>query len=180
MAEEIYPTWLEGHIKRYEHKRLPTVTLCSSSGNDLLEVYYYGDMFQVKGESQPYIGATDTAPLLIVAKDSRSDEEFVVFDEGKHGYNSMVCESFDATQMSKRKLTRLDIPASKLVIELGYSIDYEDEKEYFDVDENDKVELVNGNLISWEQLKRDGIDYIALFYVNESGQLIQFVDIELA
>ena len=31
MAEEIYPTWLEGHIKRYEHKRLPTVTLCSSS-----------------------------------------------------------------------------------------------------------------------------------------------------
>ena len=180
MAEEIYPTWLEGHIKRYEHKRLPIVTLCSSSGNDLLEVYYYGDMFQVKGESQPYIGATDTAPLLIVAKDSISDEEFVVFDEGKHGYNSMVCESFDATQMSKRKLTRLDIPASKLVIELGYSIDYEDEKEYFDVDENDKVELVNGDLISWEQLKRDGIDYIALFYVNESGKLIQFVDIELA
>ena len=112
MAEEKYPTWLEGHIKRYEHKRLPNVTLCSSSGNDLLEVYYYGDMFQVKGESQPYIGATDAAPLLIVAKDSRSDEEFVVFDEGKHGYNSMVCESFDATQMSERKLTRLDIPAS--------------------------------------------------------------------
>lgn len=69
---------------------------------------------------------------------------------------------------------------SKLVIELGYSIDYEDEKEYFDVDENDKVELVNGDLISWEQLKRDGIDYVALFYVNESGKLIQFVDIELA
>ncbi|MDY2798224.1 MAG: hypothetical protein SOV16_03495 [Anaerobiospirillum succiniciproducens] len=55
MAEEIYPTWLEGHIKRYEHKRLPTVTSRSSSGNELLEVYYYGDMFQVKGESQPYI-----------------------------------------------------------------------------------------------------------------------------
>ena len=92
----------------------------------------------------------------------------------------MVCESFDATQISKRKLTRLDIPASKLVIELGYSIDYEDEKECFDVDEDDKVELVNGDLISWEQLKRDGIDYVALFYVNESGKLIQFVDIELA
>ena len=77
--------------------------------------------------------------MLIVAKDSRSDEEFVVFDEGKHGYNSMVCESFDATQMSKRKLTRLDIPASKLVIELGYSIDYEDEKATFEPDEADQT-----------------------------------------
>ena len=49
------PTWLEGHVKERKQKRLPTVTLCSSAGNELLEVWYYGDLLTVKGESQSYI-----------------------------------------------------------------------------------------------------------------------------
>ena len=59
-------------------------------------------------------------------------------------------------------LKRYEIPASKLVLELGYSIDYEDEKEDFEPDENDTVELISGGRMPWEQIKRDGIDYIAL------------------
>ena len=43
------PTWLEGHVKEQAQKRLPTVTLCSSAGNELLEVWYYGELFTVKG-----------------------------------------------------------------------------------------------------------------------------------
>ena len=55
MITEKYPSWLEGHIKNWEEKRLPTVTLCSTAGNELLEVWYYGNLFMVKGELQPYI-----------------------------------------------------------------------------------------------------------------------------
>ena len=40
---EKYPTWLTGHVKEWAEKRLPTVTLCSTTGNELLEVWYYGD-----------------------------------------------------------------------------------------------------------------------------------------
>ena len=72
------------------------------------------------------------------------------------------------------------IPASKLVLELGYNIDYEDEKESFEVDEADTVELVNGERMPWEQVKRDGIDYIALYYVNDKGKQLQILDAELA
>ena len=36
-----YPTWLTGHVKEWAEKRLPTVTLCSTTGNELLEVWYY-------------------------------------------------------------------------------------------------------------------------------------------
>ena len=36
-----YPTWLTGHVKEWAQKRLPTVTLCSTTGNELLEVWYY-------------------------------------------------------------------------------------------------------------------------------------------
>ena len=48
------------------------------------------------------------------------------------------------------------------MLELGYSIDYEDEKEGFEADEADTVELLSGRRMPWEQVKRDGIDYIAL------------------
>ena len=61
----LIPTWLEGHVKEQTQKRLPTVTLCSSAGNELLEVWYYGELFTVKGEPQPYIVDGDEAPRLV-------------------------------------------------------------------------------------------------------------------
>ena len=67
-----------------------------------------------------------------------------------------------------------------MVVELGCGNDYENEKYDFELDEADTVELVNGERMSWEQVKRDGIDYIALYYVNEKGQQVQILDAELA
>ena len=64
----LIPTWLEGHVKEQTQKRLPTVTLCSSAGNELLEVWYYGELFTVKGEPQPYIVDGDEAPGLVAAE----------------------------------------------------------------------------------------------------------------
>lgn len=81
---------------------------------------------------------------------------------------------------SARPLKQYEIPASKLVLELGYNIDYEDEKDYFDMDETDTVKLISGERMPWEQVKRDGIDYIALYYVNAKGKQIQILDAELA
>ena len=48
MMTEKYPTWLTGHVKEWAQKRLSTVTLCSTTGNELLEVWYYGDLLTVK------------------------------------------------------------------------------------------------------------------------------------
>ena len=53
-------------------------------------------------------------------------------------------------------------------------------KEDFEVDDGDTVELINGERMLWEQVKRDGIDYIALYYVNEKGKQVQILDAELA
>lgn len=90
------------------------------------------------------------------------------------------CDEHNPAQLAHRPLQRYEIPASKLVLELGYNIDYEDEKESFEVDEADTVELVNGERMPWEQVKRDGIDYIALYYVNDKGKQVQILDAELA
>lgn len=86
---EKYPTWLTGHVKEWAEKRLPTVTLCSTAGNELLEVWYYGDLLTVKGEPQSYIVDSDEAPGLVAARDPESGEEFVIFDGGRHGYDHL-------------------------------------------------------------------------------------------
>lgn len=174
------PSWLEGHIKEWKQKRLTTVTLCSTSGNERLEVWYYGDLLTINGESQLYIVPSYFAPELVTARDPESGEEFVVFDGGRHGYDNMFCDEHDLDELERRTLKRYEIPASKLILELGYSIDYEDEKEDFEVDESDTVELINGERMPWEQVKKDGIDYIALYYVNEEGKQVQILDNELA
>lgn len=174
------PSWLEGHIKEWKQKRLTTVTLCSTSGNERLEVWYYGDLLTINGEPQLYIVPSYFAPELVTARDPESGEEFVVFDGGRHGYDNMFCDEHDLDELERRTLKRYEIPASKLILELGYSIDYEDEKEDFQVNEDGMVALINGERMSWEQVKKDGIDYIALYYVNEEGKQVQILDNELA
>ena len=116
----------------------------------------------------------------LAARDPESDEEFVIFDGGRHGYDNMFCDEHDPSELEHRPLKRYEIPASKLGLALGYSIDYEDEKEDFEPDEAGTVELINGERMPWEQVKRDGIDYIALYYVNEKGKPVQILDAELA
>ena len=180
MMNEKYPTWLTNHVKEWAKKRLITVTLCSTSGNEWLEVWYYGDLLTINGEPQLYIVPSYFAPELVTARDPENGEEFVVFDGGRHGYDNMFCDEHDLDELERRTLKRYEIPASKLILELGYSIDYEDEKEDFEVDESDTVELINGERMPWEQVKKDGIDYIALYYVNEEGKQVQILDNELA
>ena len=179
MKIEQYPTWLEGHIKASLEKK-STITLCSSTGNEWLEVWYYGELFTITGEAQPYIVDSDEAPALVIAHDRDTGENFVIFDGGRHGYNNMFCDEHDLVALENRLLKRYEMPVSKLLLTLGYSIDYEDEKDSFDIDEHDMVTLVNGDSIPWKQVKRDGIDYIALFCVDEKGKKIQILDIELA
>ena len=174
------PSWLEGHIKEWKQKRLTTVTLCSTSGNERLEVWYYGDLLTINGEPQLYIVPSYFAPELVTARDPESGEEFVVFDGGRHGYDNMFCDEHDLDELERRTLKRYEIPASKLILELGYSIDYEDKKEDFQVNEDGMVALINGERMPWEQVKKDGIDYIALYYVNEEGKQVQILDNELA
>lgn len=95
------------------------MTLCSATGNELLEVWYYGELFTVKGKLQPYIVDGDEAPRLVAARDPESGEEFIIFDGGRHGYDNLFCDEHDPAQLAHRPLQRYEIPASKLVLELA-------------------------------------------------------------
>lgn len=182
MKEILVPTYLVGFVKEKNVVKevLSQLTLCSSKGNELLEVWYYGDLFNVSGEDQPYIVPTKTAPEKIVAKDPATGEEFLIFDGAKYGYEALFCEEFDSEAVKNRQLTKYDIPASKLIFHVAYNIDYEDEKEEYDVDEDNNVTLIDGSTISWDDVKQNGFDYVALYFINEKGEKVQFFDHELA
>ncbi|MDR2528084.1 MAG: hypothetical protein LBD04_03565 [Synergistaceae bacterium] len=177
------PTWLRGHVKDWEEQDLTTMTLCSSSSVELLEVWYYGDLYEVRGEKQRYIVNTERAPVLIFAREPETGEKFLIFDAAKHGYDNMFCDTYDKKALEARSLEKMDIPASKLILKLGYSIDYKDEKDEYDFDESGDVLLVNlvdGRKIPWEDVLMDGFDYLALSYINGEDKPVQFVDAELA
>ena len=174
------PSHLVGFVKDCENKGFVQMTLCSSAANDLFEILYYGDLFQVKGEEQPYIVNTQVAPMKIVAKDIATGEEILVFDGGKHGYDNMFCDEYRTEQIENRALKQYEIPSSKLILKIGYGIDYESEKEDYDIDKDENVLLINGDKMPWKDVKRNGFDYIALYYVNTNGKVIQFLDCELA
>ena len=71
------PTWLEGHVKERKQKRLLTVTLCSSAGNELLEVWYYGDLITVKGDKRvdlkEFRKKNNTRPLRFASENDLMD-----------------------------------------------------------------------------------------------------------
>ena len=92
----------------------------------------------------------------------------------------MFCDEYTDDQIKNRTLKKYDIPTSKLILELGYSIDYEDEKEEFINEDNKTVTLINGNIISWEDVKVNGYDFLRLSYINNNGEKISIAEYELA
>ena len=158
-----------------------SVDIQSKNGNTLFEVYYYGDLFEVKRKKLPCIVDNKTGiPCKIVAKDTETGEEILLFDGYQHGYNAMFCDEFDLEEVEKRVLMKYNIAPSRIHIDFGYSIDYEEEKEDYEIDEEDMVTLINGKSLSWEEVKRNGFDYISIICETKEGEKVEIAALELA
>ena len=167
------PFYLENHLINIKEKKdKTTAILISSTGNTELEIYYYGELVQIR--KVPYI-VDGKYPCLIVAKDPISGEEFVVFDGAKHGYDAMFCN--DPIGDIKRELKLYDYTKGKIEITFGYAIDYEEEKDDYAFNGNNEVELIDGTYLDWEKTKSIGFDWISMKSVDKRKQ---FVDLELA
>ena len=174
------PTYLSENACNVKSGDYLSVDIQSKNGNSLFEVYYYGDLFEVKGEKLPFIVDNEAGiPCKIVAKDTETGKEILLFDGYRYGYNAMFCEEFDSAEVEKRTLVKYDIAPCKIHIDFGYSIDYEEEKEDYEVEE-DRVTLINGENIPWEEVKRNGFDYISIVCETENGEKAEIVSLELA
>lgn len=166
------PYYLEKHLTKIKEKDDVTIaTLVSSTGNTNLEIYYFGELIEIK--RVPFI-IDSNMPCLIVAKDPMTNEEFVIFDGAKHGYNAMFCDEIILD--GERELEKYEKFSGEIEITLGYAIDYDDEIEEYDFTEDGKVKLLYGTM-SWENAKSIGFDWIRLRFKKGKKE---FLDLELA
>ena len=164
-----HPTYLKNHVKDIKDKYLSTMTICAEDENEDIQLYYFGQLIDVKGEKNKYISDSGDKPMLIVGR--YKGEDFIIHDNSQHGYDNMFCDMYSLEQTNDRPLVKLDVDAKRFILEIGYSIDY---------DENGDMILIDGRTMSFEDVKMNGFDYISISYEAQNGEVIQFVDIELA
>ncbi len=167
------PFYLRNHLTKIKEKKDKTMgVLISSAGNTDLEIYYYGELISIK--RKPYIIDSEF-PCLIVAKDPLTQEEFVVFDGLKHGYDAMFCN--EPFQDCIRDLELFDFQKGEIAVTFGYGIEYEEEKEDYEFNEFGEIKLIDGTYLDFEKAKSIGFDWITIKFVKINRE---FVDLELA
>ena len=149
--------------------------------NEFFDIYYFGELDSNAVITEIFDEKTSTIkPCKVVAKCIQTGKEILLYDQLKYGYNSLFCDKFDLEVFDNRPLVKLDIPNSKIKIDLGYSIDYDEEKEDFEFDDNDYLETINGEEISFEDVKKDGFDYIKISVIDEDKVIREILNLELA
>jgi len=184
--ELLGPTYLEGFtekivnpvgLSKNEWKR----KLVSKTGNNKFWIRYYGELHQTY---KSLIVRTGFAPQKIIAVDIETNEEILLFDGCKIGYNALLCDTFSKEQIESRETihTYADYNGNtefSIIISAIYKIDYEEEFRS-EVDKNGQIKLINGEWIDFEALKRNGCDHIKIETINKLGDPLEILSKELA
>ncbi|MBF0715673.1 hypothetical protein [Gemelliphila palaticanis] len=149
--------------------------------NELYEIYFYGLLLEEHMICGLYDEENDMSKTcLIVAKCIHTGKEILLYDEAKYGYNPMFCDEINLEDIKNRPLSKLEIPNSKIEVDFAYNINFDEEKEDFEFDEDDITETINGEKISFEEVKKNGFDYIKITVIDELDTKRVICELELA
>jgi hypothetical protein len=180
------PTFLDGlteqinepqNLQKHEWRR----RLKTASGQKKFKITYFG---QLHSDYQNLIVGTDDMPALVIAVESVSGEEILIFDGCRHGYNALFCDNYSEKNMKYRKANKLykapnGTDTFELTISTYNGIDYDDEFAS-DVDQDGFIELIDGTKVEFETAKRNGFDTLQIFGTADNGEVIEIVSEELA
>ena len=129
--------------------------------------------------------------------DSRKNQDFLVLLHGIYGKSSDM-ESIAQNFKDNYRIINIQYPTTKetaeeisdLYIEpnienikeqiFSENFHKKIENQYYEIDENNKVTLINGNSITWEEVKRNGFDYISIICETIDEKKTEIVSLELA
>lgn len=153
----------------------------SEDRNELYEIYFYGSLLEENMICGMYDEENDISkPCLILARCIYTRKEILLYDEAKYGYNPIFCDEINLEDVKNRSLSKLEIPNSKIEIDFAYNIDFDEEKDDFEFDEDDFTETINGVKISFEEVKKNGFDYIKIIAIDEQSTKRVICELELA
>ncbi len=155
--------------------------IVSTLGNAKFKIQYYGALHS---EWNTLIVGTEFAPQKIVLVDINNQEEILLFDACKHGYNALLCDKYTQEQLAARMTNQLyqdqwGNDSFEIIISVYYQINFEEEFSE-EIDVNGDVELINGQKISLEMLKRNAYDCIQIWGINKDGKKVEIISEELA
>ena len=178
------PTYLANNLFNVTRDDYLNAQIRSHAGGEYFEIYYFGELFRSETLPNDYIvdfyDEGELVPCKLVAKCVKTGEEILLFDGAAHGYNAMFCDEPGAEKVARRELVKFNLPPRKIHLKFGYSIDYDDEMDEYETDESGKVLLINGGTTSWDEVKANGFDYIAVSCEDEAGEITEILSLELA
>lgn len=153
----------------------------SGDSNELYEIYFYGSLLEEHMICGVYDEENDiNNPCLIVARCIHTGREILLYDEAKYGYNPIFCDEINLEDVKNRSLSKLELPNSKIEIYFAYNIDFDEEKEDFEFDEDNFTQTINGEKISFEEVKKNSFDYIKITAIDELDTKRVICELELA
>jgi hypothetical protein len=180
------PVFLDGLTEQIENPKnlLPHEwrrRIKTPAGQTKFKIRFYG---QVHEEYQNLIVGTDFAPSLVIAIDSTTGQEILLFDGCKHGYNALFCDTFTNEQVNNRPATNFYMDDDgndtfEIIISTYNGINYEEE--FSDqADEDGLIELIDGSKTAFGKVKRNGYDSLQIWIVTANAKTIEIVSEELA
>ena len=180
------PTFLDGLTeniinpsKLHDHEWRRKLKL--PNGQTKFQVKYYGELHE---SYNTVIVLTEFSEALIIAVDIVSGPQVFLFDGCKHGYNALLCDTFTEEQINNRIADKLYKDKNwndefEIIISTYNGIDFEDEFSN-DVDEDGKIELVDGSKVEFEYLKRNGFNTLQIWGIDKFGNTTEIASEELA
>jgi len=128
--------------------------------------------------------STSFAAQKVIAIDNITGKEILLFDGCIHGYNAMFCDEYTQEQINNRELNKIYTSEDgydefEVMISAYYQIDYDEELQD-DVDENGMIELINGSLEKYENVKRNAFDVFQILLLDKPGRIYEAITEELA
>lgn len=153
--------------------------LVSSSQNKLFKIKFYGDEFK-----DGCIAATEEAGQIVIAVDPVSNEEILLFDKARHGWDAFHSGFYEEERQIERPVdnwcqTEHGTDTFRLVITAYYN---EGTKETLldEVDDNGMVELPSGDMLPLQDAFDDCFDSFGVDAIDEQGHAFKLISEELA
>ena len=151
------------------------------NGEEQFQLKYYG---QRHAHYSNLVVGTDFAPTKLIAVHPQTQEEIVLFDGCKHGYNALFCDSYSKEQIQNRPTSTLYLDANgedtfSIVISTYNGMDYNEEFTDF-IESNGLVTLVDQSQISEEEAWSLCFDTLQISIINSNGHRSDIISEELA
>ncbi|MBO0470466.1 hypothetical protein JZO66_07900 [Enterococcus sp. DIV0242_7C1] len=144
------------------------------------EILHSGELF-LSGNNQLITSESNDKQLKIIAKNEKNGRELLLFDSALYGYNTMFCDTIQEFVLDNNELKRYPVnDIYKINLSIGIGINYDEEKEDYEIDDHGFVTLIDGRKVSWDQVKSDGFDYIGIKITTKDLQMFEILSEELS